>query len=73
MQARRLKFGGIAVVSLVVDGQGLPESIRVVRKLGHGLDEQAIAAVRQYRFKPSMLHGQPVPVEVTIEVNFHIY
>jgi TonB family protein len=38
-----------------------------------GLDEKALEAVRQYRFKPSMLHGEPVAVEITIEVNFHIY
>jgi periplasmic protein TonB len=38
-----------------------------------GLDEKAIEAVRQYKFKPSTLHGKPVAVQITIEVNFHIY
>jgi protein TonB len=38
-----------------------------------GLDEKAVEAVRQYKFKPSMYQGKPVPVEITIEVNFHIY
>lgn len=73
-EAKRLKVGGVSVVKLIVDTQGIPEQIRVVRTLGHGLDEQAVAAVRQYRFKPSIYQGTtPVPVEITIEVNFHIY
>jgi TonB family protein len=72
-EARQQKIHGVCVVSLIVDPQGLPEQVRVVKRLGHGLDEQAIAAVRQYRFKPSMYQGKPVPVEVTIQVNFHIY
>jgi TonB family protein len=72
-EARVQKIHGVSVVSLIVDTQGLPEQVHVVKRLGHGLDEQAIAAVRQYRFKPSMHQGKPVPVEVTIQVNFHIY
>jgi protein TonB len=37
-----------------------------------GLDKKAIEAVRQYRFKPAMLHGKPVAVAVHIEINFRI-
>ena len=72
-EARRAKYQGVSVVSLIVDAHGLPQRIRVVRKLGMGLDEKAVEAVRQYKFKPSMLQGKAVPVEITIEVNFHIY
>lgn len=72
-EARRAKYQGVCLVSLIVDAQGHPQNVRVVRKLGLGLDEKAIEAVRQYRFKPAMLKGQPVPVPVTIEVNFRIY
>jgi TonB family protein len=72
-EARRAKYQGESVVSLIVDAHGLPQRIRVVRKLGMGLDEKAVEAVRQYKFKPSMYQGKPVPVEITIEVNFHIY
>jgi TonB family protein len=71
--ARRAKFEGVSVVSLIVDAHGMPQRIRVSRKLGMGLDEKAIEAVRQYRFKPSMYQGKPVPVEITVEVNFHLY
>jgi len=72
-EARRAKYTGIVVVSLVVDAQGLPQRVRVVRALGMGLDEKAVEAVRQYKFKPAMYQGKAVPVEVNIEVNFQIY
>jgi protein TonB len=72
-EARRAKFQGVCTVSLVVDAQGNPQRVQVVRHLGMGLDQRAVAAVRQYRFKPATLQGKPVPVEVNIEVNFRIY
>jgi periplasmic protein TonB len=46
----------------------------VVRALGMGLDEKALDAVRQFKFKPAMKDGKtPVPVTITIEVNFRLY
>jgi len=72
-EARRAKFQGVCVVSLVVDPQGNPQRVQVVRHLGMGLDQKAVAAVKQYRFKPATLQGRPVAVEVNIEVNFRIY
>jgi TonB family protein len=71
-EARRLRIEGVAVFSLVVTTRGMPERINLVRGLGHGLDEQALLAIKQYRFKPSTKDGVPVPVEITIESNFHI-
>jgi TonB family protein len=72
-EARRTNFQGVCVVSLIVDAQGNPQRVQVVRHLGMGLDEKAVEAVKQYRFKPATLQGKPVPVEVNIEVNFRIY
>jgi periplasmic protein TonB len=72
-EARRAKYQGVCVVSLIVDAQGNPQRVQVVRHLGMGLDEKAVEAVRQYRFKPATLQGKAVPVEVNIEVNFRIY
>lgn len=72
-EARRAKYQGVCVVSLIVDAQGNPQDVRVIRHLGMGLDEKAVQAVRQYKFKPALLKGKPVAVEVNIEVNFHIY
>jgi periplasmic protein TonB len=72
-EARRAKFQGVCVVSLVVDAQGNPQRVQVVRHLGMGLDQKAVDAVKQYRFKPATFQGKPVPVEVNIEVTFRIY
>jgi TonB family protein len=38
-----------------------------------GLDEKALEAVRKYKFKPAMKGGTPVPVSITVEVNFRLY
>ena len=40
---------------------------------GMGLDEKAVEAVRQYRFKPAMEAGKPVVVEMNVEVTFDIF
>ena len=72
-EARRAKYQGICVVGLIVDAQGNPQDVKVVRPLGMGLDEKAIEAVRQYKFKPAMYKGRPVAVAINIEVNFRIY
>jgi periplasmic protein TonB len=72
-EARRAKFQGTCVVGLIVDAQGNPQAVHVVNHLGMGLDEKAVAAVRQYKFKPATLQGKPVPVVVTVEVIFRIF
>jgi TonB family protein len=72
-EARQAKYQGICVLSLIVDEKGKPQNIRVVRKLGMGLDEKAIEAVSQYHFKPAMRNGVPVPVKINVEVNFRLY
>lgn len=71
--ARQAKVQGVCVVSLIVDAQGNPQRVQIVQHLGMGLDEKAVEAVRHYKFKPAMLQGHPVPVEVHINVNFRLY
>jgi len=73
-EARRAKYQGICMVSLIVDAQGNPQDIHVARALGMGLDEKAVEAIRQYKFKPAMKDGKmAVPVMITIEVDFRLY
>lgn len=72
-EARKAKYQGQCVVQVIVDTNGIPRNPRVVRALGMGLDQKAIDAVKQYRFKPAMLGGRPVPVEIDVLVDFHIY
>jgi TonB family protein len=71
-KARRAKYEGVCVISTVVDAQGNPTQVQVVRQLGMGLDAKAVEAVKQYKFKPAMRLGQPVAVTVNIEVNFRV-
>jgi len=68
-------FTGTSVVSvsLVVDATGLPRDVHVLRSGGKDFDEAAVKAVEQYRFKPAMREGNPVPVELNVEVNFQTY
>ena len=61
------------MVTIIVDWRGIPQNLRIVRSLGMGLDEKALDAVRRYRFKPAMKDGKPVPVMMTVEVNFRLY
>jgi TonB family protein len=73
-EARRTKNQGICLIELIVDAQGNPQNPRVIRRLGMGLDEKALDAVKKYRFKPAMKDGKiPVPVKITVEVNFRLY
>jgi TonB family protein len=72
-EARRAKYEGVCIVALIVDAQGNPQNIHVVRSLGMGLDEKAMEAVRKYKFKPAMKDGAtPVPVMITVEVSFRL-
>lgn len=67
---RSLKYSGTSTVRLLIDPSGRPTKLRVVRAAGLGMDEHAVAAVSQYRFRPATDHGTYVPVQVNVEVNF---
>ena len=71
--ARRANFQGSVSIKLIVDSQGNPQNVQLVRHLGMGLDEKAIEAVRQYKFKPAMYQGHPVAVQIVVEMNFHLH
>jgi periplasmic protein TonB len=67
------KIQGTVIMELVVDRDGRPTQIRVVRSLDPpGLDGQAILAVSQWRFEPGRLAGNPVDVLVTVTMDFWI-
>jgi TonB family protein len=68
----RSHASGVAVVGLVVGVDGLPEYVHIVRSAGKTVDKEALIEVRKYRFKPAMLQGKPVPVEIVIEVKLQM-
>jgi len=71
-EAKKAKFSGTVTLYLRVEKDGTPSHIRVVKGVGMGLDEKAVEAVRQYKFKPATFMGQPVTVDLYVEVNFQI-
>jgi TonB family protein len=71
-EARKAKYSGTVLLSIVVDANGLPRDIHVIRPLGLGLDEKAIEAVMKWRFRPGMKGGRPVATQAQVEVNFRL-
>ena len=71
--ARRAKYQGTSVFMLIVDKTGEPRDIRVVQPLGAGLDRKAVETISKWRFDPAQKDGQPVDVEIAVEVDFHLY
>ncbi len=67
---KNLRKVGICVLSVIIDANGLTQSPKIFRSLSPAMDQQALAAVERYRFRPAMAAGQPVPVKLTINVNF---
>jgi periplasmic protein TonB len=73
-QARKARIEGLMLLQAIVRKDGSVDSIRIVRGLGYGLDESAIGMIsRKWRFRPGTLHGMPVDVVATIEVNFRLF
>ncbi len=72
-EARKAKYQGICLLWLIVGTDGRPHDIKVARRLGMGLDENAIEAVQKWKFQPATKDGQPVAVQVNIEVSFRLY
>jgi TonB family protein len=71
--ARYEKFQGVVVVNLIVARDGTVHKVQLVRPLGLGLDESAQSMIQTWRFQPAMRNGQPVAVEMNVEVAFNLY
>ena len=71
-EARKARYQGRVVLDTTILEDGSVQVVRVVRGIGFGLDEKAITAVLQWRFKPARKDGKPVPVALNVEVNFNL-
>ena len=71
-EARKAKFQGTVVLEIVIDEHGNPTNFRILNPLGLGLDEKAVEAVKQWRFRPAMKNGKPVAVVARIDVSFRL-
>ncbi len=65
--------GGIVLLRMIVDAEGMPRDVRVVRSYRPDFDAEAVKAAKNYRFRPAMLKEKPVAVSITVEVNFKRY
>jgi TonB family protein len=72
-KARRAKFQGTVVLKILINKAGNVIRVTLLRALGMGLDENAMEGVERWRFSPATRNGQPVAVEMNIEVAFNLY
>jgi protein TonB len=67
--AQRARVQGVVILEAVIDAQGRVASVHVLRSIAL-LDQAAVDAVKQWRFTPALLNTEPVPVVMTVTVNF---
>lgn len=73
-KARAERINGKCLISLIVDAHGMPQNLVVTKSLEPSLDQNALYAVSQYRFKPAMRKDSiAVPVKITVEVEYRLY
>ena len=72
-EALRAGLEGLVVLEAIVDERGrVGHDIKVVRSLGRGFDEAAVAAVRQWRFRPATRDGKPIKVRRIFPILFRL-
>jgi TonB family protein len=67
------KYPAVALVGVLVTTDGLPTEVRIVRGLGFGTDEKAVAAVKRYRFLPATDKGKVIAARRNVEVKFSLF
>src|SRR5258707_15224793 len=73
-EARKAKYQGVVVLLVIITTDGRATNIKVLKSPGLGLDEKAVEAVRQWKFKPAPEPtGKIVPVQGPIEVTFRLF
>ena len=65
-------FDAKSLVQLTVDEHRMPQDMCVLKEAGYGLDKKAFQAVAKYRFAPATMNSQPVPVRLSVEVDFKL-
>jgi len=71
-EARSLRIQGEVLLEVVLEASGNLHVVRIVRGLGHGLDDNAVKAAEQIHFKPAMKDGQPTDSTVVLHIIFQL-
>src|SRR6266853_1492915 len=69
-KARKKKINGTVVVAMIVTQEGRVRDVKIAKSLDAGLDKQALAAVRTWKFEPATKDGKPVAVHLNVDVSF---
>lgn len=71
-EARKAQISGIVIVEAIIGRDGLVKNVSVLKPLPFGLDQAAVDAVKQWKFKPGTLAGKPVDVIFNLTINFRL-
>jgi len=71
--ARDAKREGTVQLWCVIGTDGMVHDVRVMKSLGHDLDESSMTTVRKWKFEPAMKAGEPIAVQVNVETTFRLY
>ena len=69
--AKQARVQGIVILEAIIDPNGNVTNVRVLRSIPL-LDQSAIDAVRRWKYEPTLLNGVPVPIVMTVTVNFSL-
>lgn len=70
--ARKARIQGVVIVQAIIDREGNVTNVKVLKGLPMGLEEAAVDAIKQWKFKPATLNGKPVTVYFNLTVNFKL-
>jgi periplasmic protein TonB len=71
-EALEARLVGAVTLSVVIDAEGNPTEIKMIKGLGKGLDEKAVECLQKWRFKPGTRFGEPVSTKATVEIEFRL-
>ena len=71
--ARKVKWQGTVLVSLIAEPTGTVRDVQIASPLGAGLDEKSVEAVSTWKFDPAQKDGKAVPLALKVEATFHLY
>jgi TonB family protein len=71
-EARKARISGIVILEAVIGRDGLVKDVSVLKPLPFGLDQSAVDALKQWKFKPGTLDGKPVDVIFNLTMNFRL-
>ncbi len=70
--ARKARVQGVVIVQAIIDKQGNVTNVKVLKGLSMGLDDEAVKAIKKWKFEPATLNGKPVDVFYNLTVNFQL-